>query len=145
MGKSTTHHQDLIMQEKKGKDEVYVEHLRSIFQQLDDDGSGEVSLLEIEEMFNDEGLHHLLQALDISAFDARSMFKLLDIDGSSMVDIDEFCTGCLKLKGEAKSFDVQCLMYESQRLHSKVTTLMGNLEESVVELKDVMSSPKSLI
>merc|ERR1712203_663726 len=89
-------------------------------------------------IFAHDHMNDLLEALEITAFDARSMFKLLDRDGSGNIDIEEFCDGCLRLKGEAKSFDIQCLIYESQRLITKTTALMGHLEESITDLKDVM-------
>merc|ERR1711920_365459 len=107
---------------------------------IDVDESGAVSLPEIENIFHDDSMSHLLEALEITAFDARSMFKLLDRDGSGLIDIDEFCDGCLRLKGEAKSFDIQCLIFESQRLITKTTALMGHLEESITDLKDIMSA-----
>merc|ERR1712113_447611 len=83
-------------------------------------------------------MSHLLEALEITAFDARSMFKLLDRDDSGLIDIEEFCDGCLRMKGEAKSFDIQCLIYESQRLITKTTALMVHVEESIYDLKDMV-------
>merc|ERR1719401_2447245 len=118
---------------------MYLSHIEAIFVQIDVDESGFVSLPEIENIFCDDSMSHLLEALEITAFDARSMFKLLDRDGSGLIDIDEFCDGCLRLKGEAKSFDIQCLIYESQRLLIKTTALIGHLEESITDLKDMVS------
>merc|ERR1719401_158940 len=119
---------------------MYLSHIEAIFVQIDVDESGAVSLGEIENIFTDDSMSHLLEALEITAFDARSMFKLLDRDGSGFIDIDEFCDGCLRLKGEAKSFDIQCLIYESQRLITKTTAVIGHLEESVADLKDNMAA-----
>merc|ERR1712217_963929 len=135
---STSHHRDLLVQEKQKMRDKYLAHIKVIFHQIDDDGSGEVSIDEVEQIFEDETMSHLLEALEITAFDARSMFKLLDRDLSGSVDIDEFCAGCLRLKGEARSFDIQCLMFESQRLISKTTGLMTHLEESISALKEVV-------
>lgn len=137
---STAHHRDLLVQEKQRVKEIYLRHIRAIFLQIDTDESGSVSQQEIENIFSDDSMSHLLEALEITAFDARSMFKLLDRDGSGLIDIDEFCNGCLRLKGEAKSFDIQCLIYESQRLITKTTALIGHLEESVNDLKDTMTA-----
>merc|ERR1711972_51343 len=89
-------------------------------------------------IFEDDSMSHLLEALEITAFDARSMFKLLDRDVSGSVDIQEFCDGCLRLKGEAKSFDVNCLMYENQRLITKTTMFMPRMEELLSDLKDIV-------
>merc|ERR1719401_27512 len=115
---------------------MYLSHIEAIFVQIDVDESGFVSLPEIENIFCDDSMSHLLEALEITAFDARSMFKLLDRDGSGLIDIDEFCDGCLRMKGEAKSFDIQCLIYESQRLLTKTTGLTEHLEECLIELDD---------
>ena len=136
---ATSEHRDIIVQEKKQKEGIYVAHIKSIFQEIDSDKSGQISMLEIEQLFGDENLSELLEALEISAYDARSMFKLLDGDDSGAVDIDEFCSGCLRLKGDARSFDIQCLMFESQRLLKKTTTLMGHWEATIVDLKETMN------
>merc|ERR1719401_2736260 len=119
---------------------MYLSHIEAIFVQIDVDESGAVSLGEIENIFTDDSMSHLLEALEITAFDARSMFKLLDRDGSGSIDIEEFCDGCLRMKGEAKSFDIQCLIYESQRLITKTNALMGHVEESIYDLKDNMAT-----
>merc|ERR1712079_308614 len=87
-------------------------------------------------------MQDFLEALDITAFDARSMFMLLDRDRSGAITVDEFVEGCLRLKGEAKSFDIYCLMYESQRHITKTTTIMERMEEQVTELKDSMREQK---
>eukprot|EP00928_Gymnodinium_smaydae_P005223 TRINITY_DN11794_c0_g2_i1.p1 TRINITY_DN11794_c0_g2~~TRINITY_DN11794_c0_g2_i1.p1 ORF type:complete len:118 (+),score=20.56 TRINITY_DN11794_c0_g2_i1:191-544(+) len=77
-----------------------------------------------------------LEALEISAFDARSMFKLLDRDNSNAIDIEEFCDGCIRLKGEAKSFDVNCLMYENQRVILSIMTVLEQLEGHMHEVHE---------
>merc|ERR1711953_1011228 len=68
---STAHHRDLLVQEKQKIKEVYLRHIRDIFTQIDSDGSGAVSLAEIENIFADDSMNHLLEALEITAFDAR--------------------------------------------------------------------------
>merc|ERR1712194_336505 len=58
-----------------------------------------------------------------------SLFRLLDADGNGEVDIEEFCEGCLRLKGDAKSFDIHCLMYENQRMLGMWKEFMSFVEE----------------
>merc|ERR1712113_851728 len=79
------------------------------------------------------------EALEITALHAKSLFKLLDRDCFGSVDIDEFCSGCLRLKGEAKSFDIHCLLYESQRLLEKNAIIIEHLEITSSNLTDYMS------
>lgn len=76
----------------------------------------------------DENLYMYMEALEISMVNTRSLFKLLDFDNDGRVDIDEFCEGCLRLRGEAKSFDIHCLMYENQRTLTKWKEFMKYVE-----------------
>merc|ERR1711972_258277 len=79
---------------------------------IDQDGSGEVTSDELVRFLRTDSLKKYLEALDITAEDTRMLYKMLDTDGSGYIDIDEFCHGCMKLKGEAKSFDIHVLMYQ---------------------------------
>ncbi|CAK0898397.1 unnamed protein product, partial [Prorocentrum cordatum] len=76
--------------------------------------------------------HHQLQeyfeALELNASSIRALFKLLDADKSGTVDIAEFCEGCLRLKGEARSFDINCLLYEHRRMHQKMSHLLKHVQ-----------------
>ncbi|CAK0898396.1 unnamed protein product, partial [Prorocentrum cordatum] len=80
--------------------------------------------------------HHQLQetyfeALELNASSIRALFKLLDADKSGTVDIAEFCEGCLRLKGEARSFDINCLLYEHRRMHQKMSHLLKHVQDGV--------------
>merc|ERR1712039_189178 len=48
--------------------------------------------------------------------------------------IDEFCAGCLRLKGTAKSFDIHCIIYENHRLVYKWQQFMKYLETGFLPL-----------
>jgi len=128
---STANQRELLVQERQNMKESYIQHIREIFSIIDTDGSGEISLPEIQELFADDTLHEFLEALEVNASDARALFTLIDTDCSGLISMDEFCNGCLKLKGEAKSFDVNCLIYENQRYIAKTIALMERLEEHV--------------
>merc|ERR1712217_899791 len=84
---------------------------------------------ELEVFMCDDDLRLYLEALDLSMVETMSLFRLLDADDSGEVDIDEFCEGCLRLKGEAKSFDIHCLMYENQRMLGVWKEFMAFVEE----------------
>merc|ERR1719195_1353298 len=53
-----------------------------------------------------------VDALGISAESTRMLFRLVDADNSGRIDLDEFCEGCLRLQGEAKSIDIHTLIYQ---------------------------------
>lgn len=128
--RSTQHYRDLLLQEKSRAKEVFAKHLREIFCSIDVDKSGMITLKELKQFLADEtlDLQEYLDALELNAEDAKALFKLLDTDCSGEIDIDEFCDGCLKLKGEAKSFDINCLIFESKRVDTKLTHVMQGID-----------------
>merc|ERR1712187_918413 len=92
-----------------------VKHIKNIFKTIDKDNNGTITITEMMLFSSDEdlGLQNYFEALDISATDTITLFELLDRDGSGEVDINEFCDGCSRLRGEATSFDINTLLYET--------------------------------
>jgi len=131
---SATHYKDLLIQEKLHDKEIYAKHMKAIFNKIDTDNSGSISADELECFLNDEHLRLYLEALELDLIETRSLFSLLDRDESGEVSIEEFCEGCLRLKGEAKSFDIHCLLYENQRMTFKWKEFMKFAEEMFEKL-----------
>merc|ERR1712151_1240717 len=97
-------------------------------------GSGEVSSAEMAHFLEEESLRKYLEALDITVEDTRMLFKLLDRDGSKVIDVNEFCDGCLKLKGEARSFDIHVLLYQMRNFLEKWSDFTMYCEERFTEV-----------
>jgi Ca2+-binding EF-hand superfamily protein len=57
-----------------------------------------------------------LSALGIEPAEAEGLFKLLDLDNSGTVSVEEFLYGCMRMKGHAKALDMQTLLYENKRM-----------------------------
>merc|ERR1712039_323816 len=53
--------------------------------------------------------------------EAKWLFRLLDIHDSGWVELEEFLSGCLRLRGEAKAIDVLTLMQEFRRYEQCAT------------------------
>jgi len=134
---SQQHYKDLLIQENLLKKEVYSQHLREVFHAIDRDRSGVINGDEMEFFLSDPSLNLYLESIDIFPNDARSLFRLLDRDGSGEVSIDEFCQGCLRLKGEAKSFDIHCLIYASDRSQRKLDQII-NWMTTAVPMDDIL-------
>jgi len=125
---SSQHHKELLIQQNIDTKAAYAHHLADIFNEIDSDQSGEVSLAELEVFLTDPDWKVYLDSLDINPENARTLFNLLDRDKSGFVNIDEFCEGCMRLKGEAKSFDVHCLIFDNQRLVHQYEGVLMKLE-----------------
>merc|ERR1719158_894452 len=92
--------------------------MEQVFEELDTNDSGALSLGEFEKHIEDEKL----AAFDLDVSQVRTLFTLLDVDRTGEVDLDEFVSGCLRLKGGAKSLDMAILKYQVEWiLHNIIT------------------------
>ena len=56
--------------------------LMSLFGQIDEDGSGRITISEFEAHFEDGAVKALLHALELEVTDAWTLFMMLDQDGA---------------------------------------------------------------
>merc|ERR1719329_1584440 len=82
-----------------------------------------------ERILNDERMQAYFRVLDLNITDAKDLFRILDADKDGTIDIEEFTTGCQKLRGGAKNIDVATLMQENRRVIRAVTHLMKKMKE----------------
>jgi len=129
---------DLLMHDLVENKNTYVDKIRdvfvSIYEKIDEDKSGAITLEEFEEHIHDDRVQAYFALLELDTTDAFALFKLLDQDGSNNLDPDEFIDGCLKLKGSARSIDLAKLSYEHQWLSKKLMTFMAQTERKVNEI-----------
>merc|ERR1719223_773891 len=110
---SEQHSRELMLEEKGRVEDVYASHLKTIFAEMDADGSGLIEWEELRNAFStNDDVRKYMEVLDINVTDVRKLFELLDVNGSGEIDVDEFCAACPRLKGDASSFDVQMIMLE---------------------------------
>merc|ERR1711920_683842 len=133
---SAQYYKDLIIQDSLRAKEIAVRHMMKVFEQIDVDGSGEITSDEMEEFLQDPQLHVYLESLEISAEDTRMLFRLLDRGDTGTINASEFCNGCLRLKGDAKSFDVHVVMNQQDRLDLKLMALQDVVQETAKDLQD---------
>merc|ERR1712113_1301411 len=112
---SSEHDKDIRIQESLERKEIAVKHLRGVFREIDQDLSGEISSEEFQDFLTDPQLRMYLESLDVTAEDSAMLFRLLDLDDSGFINFDEFCGGLLRLQGDAKSFDIHCLIFEQEK------------------------------
>merc|ERR1719235_1871480 len=97
----------------------YAENLRSIFADMDQDGSGQLSVEEFKDALQNPKMKSFLAALELEVNESRNLFQMLD-DGDGEVSYDEFIYGAKRMKGIAQSIDLITLMHETQRMHKEV-------------------------
>jgi len=98
--------EDLMVQSQIAQREVYVNRIQRLFEEIDEDGSGIVTIDELEARINDDAVQAVFASMDIDTSDAWMLFKLLDSDEGNELDVEEFVMGLMKLKGNAKRADL---------------------------------------
>mmetsp|Transcript_64377 Transcript_64377/g.177932 ORF Transcript_64377/g.177932 Transcript_64377/m.177932 type:complete len:194 (-) Transcript_64377:172-753(-) len=138
---------ETALQRGREDKEVYmINHLRDLFGVLDENKNGMISWCELEEHLDDPKLKAFFRDIDIDLSEAQGLFLLLDRNGSGTIDADEFLTGCLRLRGPAKSLDMQLVMRElaDQRtaMHRLLLALHEDADEDQSPIQVVNASRK---
>eukprot|EP00930_Biecheleria_cincta_P027136 TRINITY_DN19061_c0_g1_i1.p1 TRINITY_DN19061_c0_g1~~TRINITY_DN19061_c0_g1_i1.p1 ORF type:complete len:268 (-),score=49.44 TRINITY_DN19061_c0_g1_i1:115-918(-) len=103
---------------KDDHDEFMLCHVRELFE-----GQDEIDWECFSSHLGNEHMQSFFTAIDVDMSEAESVFKLLDADGSGEIDLDEFLTGCLNLKGPAKAIDTCALLQETRGLTQKLESI----------------------
>eukprot|EP00927_Polykrikos_kofoidii_P009502 TRINITY_DN1395_c1_g1_i4.p1 TRINITY_DN1395_c1_g1~~TRINITY_DN1395_c1_g1_i4.p1 ORF type:complete len:709 (-),score=81.97 TRINITY_DN1395_c1_g1_i4:10-2136(-) len=118
---------------------------KTLFDNIDSDSSGHISIAEFKEHINDEKLNGFFVLLDIDTSDTYALFKLLDDDGSGAIDAEEFVDGCLRLQGVARSIDLAKVRHEHKAIFKKLATHLANADKrSRSAMKAMDSNLKAL-
>lgn len=100
--------------------------MQEVFDELDSNSSGALSLEEFERHINDEKIIAYMSQLGLDVSQIRTLFKLLDADRTGEVDLEEFVSGCLRLRGGAKNLDLAILTYQVEFLVDHLKDMAGS-------------------
>jgi voltage-gated sodium channel len=114
---------DMLVEEQLRAKKAYLESMKAIFDEMDVDGSGCITLAEFERRLDDERVMAYFSALKLDVSDATILFQLLDFDHSDEVTITEFLSGCYKLQGESRTLDMKIMQAQVQMLLDTVYDL----------------------
>lgn len=115
---------DLRLEKEKEQKKMYVSMLTDLLEEIDAEGTGVISREDLQEAFKSEQVRYYFSVLDIDVTDSNYLFDMLDLDRSGEVDMEEFVSGCLRLKGNAKSIDIHTLMYEIKLMIKQMSFFM---------------------
>jgi len=127
---------DEELMEKHKEDLEKVKQLQTIFQSIDADASGTLTLAELQNSFSDCRILSFfeLQGLDIKSIE--TFFTLLtQISETHEVDVESFVTGCLKMRGYATNIDVFMLLFQTKALGDRLSCAIEQCKQEVAELR----------
>merc|ERR1711957_339785 len=120
-----------VVRAKEDKDEYMVNQLRELIVQMDKDASGQISWPEFKGSLTRKQMRDYFKAIEVDTSEAKGVFSLLDMNNNGHIDTEDFLSGCLRLRGPAKSMDLLLLTQETRRMISKQFNMLKALAESV--------------
>lgn len=121
-----------------------VTRIKEFFREADLDKSGTLSWNEFSQHLQHRKVKAYFQALDLDVSQAHIIFDLLDIGNHDSVTIDEFVDGCLRLKGQARSIDLNLLIFQSRRVFDRILSFAENLECRLLPIEEALSELNGL-
>lgn len=117
----------------------YIKEFQSIFDEIDEDKSGDITFDELHDNMHNARLRVYLAHLNIDIDKAWDIFRLLDTGNDGSVSMEEFVVGCLKLRGPAKTTDIHLVRRELSDLRNIVSQSLKKLQSSVDHRGERMS------
>lgn len=131
---------EYLIEKERELREKYLVEMREIFDDMDKDKSGTITLEELREYFEDVRVQTYFHVLGLDAYDTERLFKLLDDDRSGSVEVQEFLDGCLRLKGEARSIDMFSIISQLGDLVPMIQDIQKHLGIGGMKVKRRMAS-----
>merc|ERR1712039_999441 len=93
---------------------VYItQTLMDLFKGSELNEDGEITWSVFKSKLGCKELRKMFSSINVDIADAKSLFKLVDVNGNGSVDPRALVTGWIRLRGSAKSLDLATLMNET--------------------------------
>jgi len=119
---------DLVIQTQMKRNETFLKEMKRIFEEADSDGSGTISWEEFKGYLENDTVKAYFSTQQLDAFDARTLFDVLNDGTGNEMSIEKFIVGCQRLKGLARSVDLVAVLQEARSANRKLKSLMRRLE-----------------
>jgi len=111
--------------------ESYIHRIKGFFKQADVDHTGTLSWNEFRRQLLKPKVQRYFRALDLDVSQAHVLFDLLDTDGSGSVSVAEFVDGCVRLRGQARSIDMNRMMCMCERAFYRLNRVVEAFSEQL--------------
>mmetsp|Transcript_112999 Transcript_112999/g.282893 ORF Transcript_112999/g.282893 Transcript_112999/m.282893 type:complete len:270 (+) Transcript_112999:3-812(+) len=100
----------IVTEKKRLQKQALIDNLLCLLEEIDKDGSGCLTVEELQRAFRSEQIINYFAALSIEPRDIQSLVCLLDEDGNGKIDIVEFVDGLQACIGVARSVDIAVMI-----------------------------------
>jgi len=121
--------EDLAIQEVLANKRYHVRQMQELFKSIDTDCDGSISMAEFHELLHDETLRAHFETMGVDPSDVDALFRLMDTDGGSVIEIDEFIDGILRMRGLAQRVDLAKMSYEHRFMFRELNSAMQKMQD----------------
>jgi len=110
--------------------------LIKLFRRFDPDMTGKITREKWTDMVNSEDTQEMMEyfsMLNIDKSKADDVFRLLDVDESGELEVEEFIGGCMQIQGSASYVDVEMLMTATKTLMTRCAHSFDAIKAGVHE------------
>merc|ERR1712176_1255998 len=124
--------EELILEQRR-KTLKDVEELKRICEALDIHGTGKVDHDAFMDAMQNDLMVAYMGSVGLEVHDVELFFAILveSTEVTHGVDIERFVEGCMAMKGNATSLDLQRQLYETRRLYNHMTEMEQTLMDKV--------------
>merc|ERR1711920_756402 len=79
-----------------------------------------------------------LGSLGVEATDAWTLFKLIDTDKTGIIDMEEFITGCMGLRGGAKAAHLAAMSYDIGMMMDGLERFIASVDGRLLALRRLL-------
>merc|ERR1712217_21828 len=116
----------------------FSKQMKEIFERIDKNSDNVLTAQELEEYIDDEQVKERFHSHGINITNSASIFQLLDLRGKGSLTLDEFLSGCFRIKAASQGIDVPTLLYENKRMVNTLQLEIRALNDTFVrELRHV--------
>eukprot|EP00927_Polykrikos_kofoidii_P000340 TRINITY_DN10128_c0_g3_i2.p1 TRINITY_DN10128_c0_g3~~TRINITY_DN10128_c0_g3_i2.p1 ORF type:complete len:679 (-),score=92.68 TRINITY_DN10128_c0_g3_i2:32-2068(-) len=126
---------DLATEVEREKTLTLASILRTLFEELDEEGTGVITLDQFKQSLASQQLRTFFLSFGLDVNNPEVLFRLFDVDDSDGIEVDEFVYGCTSLRGGAKAVSVEVLLRESRKFYkreARFQRLLGEQMNAVV-------------
>lgn len=112
--KVATSNDEIMILTRERAIKLHTDKMQALFEHLDDNADGSVSLDEFQACIDDPAVRKWLSAMELEVRDVDSVFRLLDTEGTHRISAEDLVVGVSRLKGQARSIDLATLIQDTQ-------------------------------
>ncbi|CAE7259046.1 NaCP60E [Symbiodinium natans] len=128
-----------VVQNMLDNKEQHLQKLKSLFEKIGDRAAGGITFGMFEEKITSPAVRDYFETLGLDVWDPWAFFKLLDVDGGGVVELEEFFLGCLRFSGEATAMEVGKLAADQRWLIKSQGNFQKLVEAELLQTKELLA------